>query len=85
MFGLTFDSPNEPLTYYPYIPRILFFTVRDKNEPSELVNVGQRGYVRFVVLSKELLWSQVERDTAIRVVGDNGVEGVREIQPKFSL
>lgn len=85
MFGLTFDSPNEPLTYYPYIPRILFFTVRDKNEPSELVNVGQRGYVRFVVLSKELLWSQVERDTAIRVVGDNGVDGVREIQPKFSL
>ncbi|MFH8120113.1 MAG: hypothetical protein QXS37_04905 [Candidatus Aenigmatarchaeota archaeon] len=82
IFGLIFDTPKEPQTYSPYLPALLFFVVKE-DDPFSLVKDGERGLVRYVVLRPELLYSQVERDTAIRVVGESGIEKVREIKPTF--
>jgi hypothetical protein len=84
IFGLIFDAPGEGLTYYPPLPQSLLHVVK-RDDPYELVDYSQRGRVRFLRMSKALLWSQVERDYADRAapVKEFNWDGVRNITSSF--
>ena len=83
-FGVFFDLPEQPLTYYPSAPLSLLF-VTDEEDPFKLVKYGERGRIRYLSLDKAMIWCQQERDYAERV-GSNKYfswDGVKEIKAKF--
>jgi hypothetical protein len=62
----------------------LLYVVKE-DDPHSLVNYGERGRVRFLRMSKSLLWSQTERDFAERVAPQREFkwDGIKNITTQY--